>query len=122
MPLQEHGIGASQIDALYHFAKFQFDCGNYSAAQEYLLHYRTLSTDNERNMSALWGKLAAELLLQSWCARGSQVGQSSDSFFGLAEVSIARTGPQQKQKALCSDQACSAAVTISKHARVHYRC
>ena len=64
---QEFSIGPEQIDALYHYAKFQFECGNYSAAAEFLYHYRTLSTDNERNMSALWGKLAAEILLQNWC-------------------------------------------------------
>ena len=63
---REHGIGSEQIDALYQYAKFQFDCGNYSEAAEFLYHYRTLSTNSERNLSALWGKLAAEILLQDW--------------------------------------------------------
>lgn len=62
--LQEFSIGSEQIDALYHYAKFQFECGNYSTASEFLYHYRTLSTDPERNMSALWGKLAATVLQQ----------------------------------------------------------
>ncbi|DBA99728.1 hypothetical protein WJX82_004228 [Trebouxia sp. C0006] len=62
----EHNIGSEQIDALYQYAKFQFDCGNYSEAAEFLYHYRTLSTNSERNLSALWGKLAAEILLQDW--------------------------------------------------------
>ena len=62
--LQEFSIGSEQIDALYHYAKFQFECGNYSTASEFLYHYRTLSTDPERNMSALWGKLAATILQQ----------------------------------------------------------
>lgn len=35
----EYQIGPEQIDALYHFAKFQFECGNYSGAAEYLYHY-----------------------------------------------------------------------------------
>lgn len=65
--MQEFNIGPQQIDALYHYAKFQFECGNYSAASEFLYHYRTLSTDGERNLSALWGKLAAEILLQVLC-------------------------------------------------------
>lgn len=69
---QEFSIGPEQIDALYHYAKFQFECGNYSAAAEFLYHYRTLSTDNERNMSALWGKLAAEILLQNWCVLSAE--------------------------------------------------
>lgn len=62
--MQEFDIGSEQIDALYHYAKFQFECGNYSTASEFLYHYRTLSTDPERNMSALWGKLAATILQQ----------------------------------------------------------
>ncbi len=33
-------IGPLQIDALFHYAKFQFDCGNYSVAAEFLYHYR----------------------------------------------------------------------------------
>mmetsp|Transcript_25960 Transcript_25960/g.61719 ORF Transcript_25960/g.61719 Transcript_25960/m.61719 type:complete len:423 (+) Transcript_25960:195-1463(+) len=62
----EHSIGTEQIEALYHLAKFQFDCGNYSTASELLYHYRTLCTNPSRNISALWGKLAAEILLQNW--------------------------------------------------------
>eukprot|EP00891_Asterochloris_glomerata_P002480 jgi/Astpho2/2480/e_gw1.00048.70.1_t len=63
---QQHNIGPDQIEALYHYAKFQFDCGNYSVAAEFLYHYRSLSTNPERNLSALWGKLAAEILMQNW--------------------------------------------------------
>eukprot|EP00242_Pyramimonas_sp_CCMP2087_P005245 CAMPEP_0198199476 /NCGR_PEP_ID=MMETSP1445-20131203/2769_1 /TAXON_ID=36898 /ORGANISM="Pyramimonas sp., Strain CCMP2087" /LENGTH=431 /DNA_ID=CAMNT_0043869333 /DNA_START=64 /DNA_END=1359 /DNA_ORIENTATION=+ len=64
--LAEHKIGYEQIEALFEFAKFQFDCGNYSAAQEFLYHYRTLSTSNEKGFSALWGKFAADILMQDW--------------------------------------------------------
>lgn len=62
----EYQIGPAQIDALHNYAKFQFECGNYSAASEFLYHFRTLATNSERNLSALWGKLAAEILLQNW--------------------------------------------------------
>lgn len=37
---EEYQIGPQQIDALYNFAKFQFECGNYSGAAEFLYHYR----------------------------------------------------------------------------------
>ena len=37
---EQYQIGPSQIDALYNFAKFQFECGNYSGAAEFLYHYR----------------------------------------------------------------------------------
>ena len=36
----QYQIGPAQIDALFHYAKFQFECGNYSAAAEFLYHFR----------------------------------------------------------------------------------
>jgi tetratricopeptide (TPR) repeat protein len=63
LPMQ---IGPDQIEALYQYAKFQFECGNYSGAADYLYQYRALCTNSERNVSALWGKLAAEILMQNW--------------------------------------------------------
>ncbi|KAG6414140.1 hypothetical protein SASPL_126858 [Salvia splendens] len=59
-------IGPEQIDALYDYAKFQFECGNYSGAADYLHQYRALCTNNDKSLSALWGKLAAEVLMQNW--------------------------------------------------------
>ncbi|CAA2971542.1 eukaryotic translation initiation factor 3 subunit E [Olea europaea subsp. europaea] len=59
-------IGTEQIEALYQYAKFQFECGNYSGAADYLYQYRDLSMNSERSLSALWGKLAAEILMQNW--------------------------------------------------------
>lgn len=59
-------IGSEQIEALYQYAKFQFECGNYSGASDYLYQYRTLCTNSDRSFSALWGKLAAEVLMQNW--------------------------------------------------------
>ena len=64
--LTENGVTQESIDALYRYAKFQFDCGNYSGAAEYLAHFRALSNNQEKNFSALWGKLAAEILMQEW--------------------------------------------------------
>ena len=37
---EEYQIGPAQIDALFYYAKFQFECGNYSAAAEFLYHFR----------------------------------------------------------------------------------
>lgn len=59
-------IGPDQIEALYQYAKFQFECGNYSAAADFLYQYRALCTNSEKSLSALWGKLAAEILMQNW--------------------------------------------------------
>ncbi|KAL8490187.1 hypothetical protein ACS0TY_025920 [Phlomoides rotata] len=59
-------IGPDQIEALYQYAKFQFECGNYSVVTYYLYEYRTLCTNSERSLSALWVKLVTEILMQNW--------------------------------------------------------
>uniref|UniRef100_A0A4W5LYJ6 Eukaryotic translation initiation factor 3 subunit E n=1 Tax=Hucho hucho TaxID=62062 RepID=A0A4W5LYJ6_9TELE len=41
------------LDTLYRYAKFQYECGNYSGAAENALN-------------SLWGKLASEILMQNW--------------------------------------------------------
>ncbi len=55
-----------QIAALYKLGRFQFTCGNYSGASEYLYHFRVLSTDPELLLSAHWGKLASDILYGKW--------------------------------------------------------
>lgn len=37
---EQYNIGPPQIEALYHFAKNKFECGNYQDAAEFLYHYR----------------------------------------------------------------------------------
>jgi len=65
--LQENfQITLEEVDALYRYAKFQFDCGNYSGAAQYLFHFRSLNTNADKNFAALWGKFAAEILMQKW--------------------------------------------------------
>jgi len=54
------------LQNLYDFAKFQYNCGNYSGAAEMLYHFRILSTDENLNLQALWGKLASEILTTNW--------------------------------------------------------
>ncbi|KAJ3703762.1 hypothetical protein LUZ61_007467 [Rhynchospora tenuis] len=63
---ERYQIGVDQIEAMYQYAKFQFECGNYSDAAVYIYQYRALCTNPERSLSALWGKLAAEILMQNW--------------------------------------------------------
>lgn len=48
------------------YAKLIFDCGDYGNASHLLLHYRLLTTNMESSFSALWGKLACEILLTQW--------------------------------------------------------
>jgi len=61
-----HGVAPESLDTLYKYAKFQFDCGNYSGAADILFHYRTFSVNAEKTFSSIWGKFAAEILMQNW--------------------------------------------------------
>jgi translation initiation factor 3 subunit E len=93
---KEYGIGPAHVDALFHYAKFQFECGNYVRASEMLFHYRTLSTHQTRNIQALWGKLASDVLLQDWDAAMDDVLKLKDSLEGDTFSPVAK---QLQQKA-----------------------
>merc|ERR1719297_745745 len=57
----------SMVDTCYNFAKFQYECGNYSGASEYLYFHRILVQPTDKNyLNGMWGKLAAEILMQDW--------------------------------------------------------
>ncbi|XP_065254302.1 eukaryotic translation initiation factor 3 subunit E isoform X2 [Emys orbicularis] len=65
----KHGFRQEYLDTLYRYAKFQYECGNYSGAAEYLYFFRVLVPSTDRNaLSSLWGKLASEILMQNWDA------------------------------------------------------
>ncbi|KAJ2722956.1 eukaryotic translation initiation factor 3 subunit E [Coemansia sp. Benny D115] len=51
---------------LYNFGQLQYSCGNYGASADMLFHFSILSTDTELTLSAMWGKLASEILLGNW--------------------------------------------------------
>uniref|UniRef100_A0A8C5WPV9 Eukaryotic translation initiation factor 3 subunit E n=1 Tax=Laticauda laticaudata TaxID=8630 RepID=A0A8C5WPV9_LATLA len=66
---EKHGFRQEYLDSLYRFAKFQYKCGNYTAASEYLYLFRVLVPSTDRNaLSSLWGKLASGILMQDWDA------------------------------------------------------
>merc|ERR1719166_699040 len=57
----------SMIDTCYNFAKFQYECGNYSGASEYLYFHRILVQPTDKNyLNGMWAKLANEILMQNW--------------------------------------------------------
>ncbi|GJN09898.1 hypothetical protein PR202_ga27947 [Eleusine coracana subsp. coracana] len=56
-------IGPDQIEALYQYAKFQFECGNYSGAADYLYQYRALCTTN---FSSPLNQLQNRIWLMHW--------------------------------------------------------
>merc|ERR1719184_630908 len=65
--MKGYGFRPDMIDTCYNFAKFQYECGNYSGASEYLYFHRILVQPTDRNyLNGMWGKLAAEILMQNW--------------------------------------------------------
>merc|ERR1712193_138210 len=64
---RDYNFQPEMVEQLYAYAKFQFECGNYQVGAEYLYFVRVLLPPTHRNyFSALWGKLASEILMQSW--------------------------------------------------------
>ncbi|VEU19716.1 DEKNAAC100661 [Brettanomyces naardenensis] len=63
---KNHGIDDAKIYELYRFGKFQYNRGDYVMASDLLNNFRLLSTNQELNFSATWGKLAAEIISFSW--------------------------------------------------------
>lgn len=76
---EDFSIGSDHVEALFQYAKFQFECGNYSMAAELLQPYRTLCTSSERNMSALWGKLSSDILLQDFDTAREDINKLRDA-------------------------------------------
>ncbi|MEW5312933.1 MAG: hypothetical protein WDW38_004531 [Sanguina aurantia] len=72
-------INAQHVESLYQYARFQFECGNYTSAADLLQSYRSLCTNSERNTSALWGKLAAEILMQENEKAKDDIGKLRDA-------------------------------------------
>lgn len=63
---EETGITEETLEAMYKYAKLQFECGNYPFTAEFLYFYRTLSEKQTYDVPAMWGKLAAEILESNW--------------------------------------------------------
>jgi translation initiation factor 3 subunit E len=76
---QQHGVTTAEVDMLYQFGRFQYDCGNYGQAAHLLDQFRILSTDNDKVASANWGKLAAETLTLNWPIVMEEITKVKDS-------------------------------------------
>merc|ERR1719476_388322 len=65
--MKGYNFKPEMIDVCYNFAKFQYECGNYSGASEYLYFHRILVQPSDKNyLNGMWGKLASEILMQNW--------------------------------------------------------
>merc|ERR1711860_164386 len=67
--VENHQFKPEMVDTLYEFAKFQYECGTYAGASEYLYFHRVLAQPGDKNyLNGLWGKLASEMLMQNFDA------------------------------------------------------
>jgi len=71
-------VSDAHVEALYPYAKFNYDCGRYQLAALALKFYRQLIKDDEKKFSALWGKLAAEMLFPNFTAAQSDLRELRD--------------------------------------------
>lgn len=81
------------IDSLYDFALLDFSTGQYPSAAEKLSLFLVLSTDKRKILSALWGKLAADILTDSMDVATQGLWKIIDSLESSA-MSVALTQPQ----------------------------
>jgi len=70
---REFSITEKHLNALYLWAKLQYDVGLYQNAADYLFYYRRLGP-LEWDYSAIWGKLAAEILSQNFAQALESLG------------------------------------------------
>lgn len=83
---ENYQIGPDQIEALFQFARCQFQCGNYGMSAELLQSYRQLCTSAERSLSALWGRFASNILLQNFEAANDDLSKLKEALDGQTFV------------------------------------
>ena len=87
----EFGVTADVLEAYYRFGKFQYECGDYGSAWDFMATYRFLNKDMERNLVALWGQLASGILLMQW-EEASRVNEEIKNVVDQREDRAARSG------------------------------
>lgn len=63
---ETHGVTDQQVSQLYEYGQFLYSMGDYDSASQHLVVYNILAPDNEQTTSALWGRLACDILLLQW--------------------------------------------------------
>jgi translation initiation factor 3 subunit E len=63
---KNYNVHQEDIDSIYTNAKFTYECGNYASAISQLQQFRMFNTNPSKNLSALWGILASEILMSRW--------------------------------------------------------
>lgn len=65
--LKQHGFKPEMLDHLYELAKFQYECGKYDKAVEYLSILRLFTSQSDKHYLPVgWGILACNILMGKW--------------------------------------------------------
>jgi translation initiation factor 3 subunit E len=83
---EKHQLQPEALPTYYEWARFQFECGNYGGAATCLQHFRMLSTNAEASFNALWGKLAAEILVRNFEAASEDLSRLREAIEGRAST------------------------------------
>lgn len=67
------------LDALFAYAKLNFDIGQYEFSVGLLEVYRSLSNQEDKKFLALWGELAGEILIGNWHSAYKTIALLKDS-------------------------------------------
>lgn len=87
--LKVHGFKSDMIDHLYEFAKFQYECGTYDKAQEYLTILRLFTSQSDKHFLAVfWGILACHILMSNWEAALEDFNKLKDHIDGSPTNSL----------------------------------
>lgn len=84
-------LNVDVIEGLVHFAKLQYDCGNYNLSGELLKHYRQMMPQDpalpqtSRQVSCIWGSLAAFILKGEYEAPSPGVEMAADVIIKIDE-------------------------------------
>lgn len=65
--LKVHGFKSEMLDYLYDLAKFQYECGKYDKALEFLSILRLFTAPSDKHwLPIFWGILACNILMSNW--------------------------------------------------------
>jgi len=76
---ENYKVTKEDIDALYKLAKFYFEIGQYERASELLKYFLAINSDPQKEVSALWGKLSADIVISNWIDASKTLLQLRDS-------------------------------------------
>jgi len=94
---QDHQFNPEMLEILFKWAKFLYECGDYSKCSDYMFFYRQLVPTTDKNyLSCLWGKLGSEILTHEWDGALEDLNRLKDVLDGGSLTSTPLQALQQR--------------------------